>query len=451
MSSRKTKRIFNLRKRFLSKVASSSEHDNFYDSSIVSYYGKVDYDGNIVYPSEKHLTTLPNPNKTSGRTYYVLNFVAQAFRDFREYYIKGIGTGIVKNDKTNLLEPINAWESMHKLYARNVEFLYEEVINDYMQSSNELFGAINLYPKNFDDFVKSFKSLLSFAGSDVKLSRSSFILSTLCPLSTTGLAIEIAPDLGALSTSKALNNFYNDPNFDFYMKALKKFGFMADIDYPGRIIADIGSPVMQQYMEDYGFSFDNLFEMYYYKAKDYDYDLIKVYLYQFYNSYVTDYPVKTIIKNRGKVRTNKFSIDPTSLRNNNQPQPTANGRLMCEKTTTEVIQRMKLTQDDLEDKYGDSYWLNIYAEMLNYELGNALSTIELTKVLNNAQDLNKNVDFESAKSYINSAFKMFRFPKKQKYSISSSNGTPTQTTESTTTASTSGGSTSGGSSGGGGY
>ena len=45
------------------------------------------------------------------------------------------------------------------------------------------------------------------------------------------------------------------------MKALNKFGFMADIDYPGRIVANIGSPAMQAYMENYGITFDNLFEI----------------------------------------------------------------------------------------------------------------------------------------------------------------------------------------------
>ena len=64
----------------------------------------------------------------------------------------------------------------------------------------------------------------------------------------------------------------------------------------GRIVANIGSPAMQAYMENYGITFNNLFELYYYRAGDYDYDLIKVYLYQFYNSYVTDYPIKTVIK-----------------------------------------------------------------------------------------------------------------------------------------------------------
>ena len=404
------KKRFELRKRFLSEIVPTSEHDNFYDSSLVSHYGKVDAEGNIVYPSEKYFTTLPNPNKTSGNTFYVFNFVAQAFSDLREYYVKGIATGIVKGDKTNLLEPVRAWESMHTLYAQNIDDIYSVAINDYMQTPNQFFGPDSFYPKDFDHFVKSFKRLMTIAGRDVKLSRSSFVFSTDCPLSTTGLAIEVAPTISFSNPGKVINDFYSDPNFDFYMKALKKFGFMADIDYPGRIVADIGSPAMQAYIQNFGITFDNLFERYYYKAGDYDYDLIKIYLYQFYNSYVVDYPIKTIIEDRGSVRASKYSVQAANFRMNTIPMPTATTRLVCEKTTTKVIQRVKLKQSDLEDKYDNTYWLNLYIEMLNYELNNVLDTNELNKVIKNAQDINKNIDFDSAKSYVNEVFRNLRFP-----------------------------------------
>jgi len=57
---------------------------------------------------------------------------------------------------------------------------------------------------------------------------------------------------------------------------------------------------------------------------------------------------------------------------------------VCEKTTTKGIQRVKLKQSDLEDKYDNTYWLNLYIEMLNYELDNVLDTNELNKVIKNA-------------------------------------------------------------------
>ena len=104
MPKNRTIKTFRLRQNFLSDVVDVSGHDNFYDSSTVKHYGKVDHSGNIVYPSEKYFRALSNPNKTSGNTFYVFNFVAKAFSDFRDYYIKGIATGIVKNDNTRLLK-----------------------------------------------------------------------------------------------------------------------------------------------------------------------------------------------------------------------------------------------------------------------------------------------------------------------------------------------------------
>ena len=65
-------------------------------------------------------------------------------------------------------------------------------------------------------------------------------------MSISGLAIEITPFISYNNDKAKAQDFYQDPNFQFYMEALKKFGFMADVDYPGRIIADIGSPKKMQ-------------------------------------------------------------------------------------------------------------------------------------------------------------------------------------------------------------
>ena len=151
-----------------------------------------------------------------------------------------------------------------------------------------------------------------------------------------------------------------------------------------------------------------------------------------------------MIKDRGSVRTSKYSVQSGNFRTSLLPLPTATSRLVCEKTTTEVIQRVKLTQSDLEDKYDDTYWLNIYIEMLNYELGSVLDGNELSKAIKNTQDINKNVDFDSAKSYVNGVFKKIRFPFQQRKQMSSRADTLSVPTQSGNGSSTT---TSGGSSG----
>jgi len=402
-----TKETFDLRKVYLSDIVPSSKYTNFYDSSLVHFYGKVDLDGNIIYPSEKFLSTLPNPNKKSGRTYYALNFVAKAFSDFRDYYLNGIVSGITKGaSPMQVIEPIRGWESMHDIYAANIDSLYSVLINSYLQNPGRIAGIESAYPKDFDNFIRSTKHLFKAKGGVVKLSRSSFILSTHCPLSTTGLAIEINPKIDYSSDKDKNINFYDNPNFDFYMEALKKFGFMADIDYPGRLIADVGSPAMQEYMSEFGLTLDTLFETYYYKAENSDYDLIRIYLAQFYNSYVTDYPVKSIVKKRGSVHLNKYSLESQGLLTNNKPIPVSATKIICGKSERDIIQRNKIDPAN----YSDSYWLTTCIEMLNYELRNPLNEHNLSKVIKNAQDLKKSIDIDRAKCYINEVFNKFRYP-----------------------------------------
>ena len=95
--------------------------------------------------------------------------------------------------------------------------------------------------------------------------------------------------------------------------------------------------------------------------------------------------------------------------------------------------------------------------MLNYELGMPLDGNQIKKIIKNAQDINKHVDIESSKGYINRIFKILRYPVSETASsdFSRADGVRsfTQSTVSTsqtsdTSTSTSGGGYSGGSSGG---
>ena len=107
--------------------------------------------------------------------------------------------------------------------------------------------------------------------------------------------------------------------------------------------------------------------------------------------------------------------------------------------------------------YDASYWLTQYVKVLNYELNNVYDNSKLNKIIKNAQDLNKSVDINFAKRYINNAFKLLRYPTNDlstSTQLPKLSDTPATTTPTTYTNGTpSGGSASGGgggSSGGGG-
>jgi len=366
-----SKKIFQMRVQYLNFVVPFGKHNNFHDSSLRPNYGRVDLLGNAVYPSEKYLTPIP-----SEGSLYALNFVADAFKDFREYYLKMVTAGGIKQGQgaLSIVKPIRGWESMHTLYGKNIDNIYGELVSLYFEKTGTSGEQSDRRPEDFEQFTGLLNDLLYTKGHEIGLTRSSFVLSKRNPIATTGLAIEITPDLGA-DRKKA---FFGNRNFKFYMDSLKKFGFMVDVDYPGRIIADIGSPEIQYYMSRYGLTVDNLFETVYYKASDFDYYLLKVYISQYYNTYVAQYPSKTI-------------TTPTK----------------CGKPTKRVILREQISADD----YSDDYWLSIYVNTRNFELSQPLDEHKLKKVIKNAKDLRKNLDISEAIRYIGDTMKKYQFKK----------------------------------------
>jgi len=365
------KNIFALRKQYLEEVVHSSNHANWHDSSLHSNYGRVDLLGNAVYPSEKFLAPIP-----SEGSLYALNFVAEAFKDFRTYYLKMVTVGGIKQGQgaLSIVKPIRGWESMHTAYGKSMDNIYSQLVRLYFEKTGTDGEQSDRRPEDFEQFVGLLNDLLYTKAEEIKLTRSSFVLSRLNGIATTGLAIEITPNLGATATKK----FFGNPNFKFYMNALKKFGFMVDVDYPGRIIADIGSPEMQHYMSKYGITVDNLFEKMYYKASDFDYYLLKVYISQFYNTYVASYPSKTI-------------TTPTK----------------CEKPAKRVIVREQISADD----YSDDYWLSIYVNTRNFELGRPINEHKIKRIIKNAKDLRKTLDISEAIRYIGDTMRKYQFKK----------------------------------------
>tara|TARA_Y100001938_G_C7753711_1_gene265153 strand:- start:50 stop:529 length:480 start_codon:yes stop_codon:yes gene_type:complete len=153
------------------------------------------------------------------------------------------------------------------------------------------------------------------------------------------------------------------------------------------------------------------------------------------------------------------SIDPTKyIVVNRIPESRIGTPMVCEKTTTETIQRFKLTQQEMEKEYDDFYFLSILIRVLNYELGAVLDDNKLKKVIKNAQDINKNIDIATATSYIDGVFKPLRYTEhtdslqspERGRTVSVLEQSSLSTTPAASTTSTTGGS-SGGSSGGGGY
>jgi|7_EtaG_2_1085326.scaffolds.fasta_scaffold32377_1 hypothetical protein len=406
-----SKQGFNLRKQYLNETVPVSEFDNFFDSSRTPYYGKVDQKGNVVYPSESYLANLSKNTDFASDTVYAMNFVADAFQDLQDHFNKANRMGILDQDSNTIhtINPIKGWQSLHTRHGYYIRALYSGLVSAYLEDPSESNGLQNARPKNFDQYIRSIKHLYKTKGSKFLLSRSSYVLSNKCPRHISGLVIEISPRINYSDDVTKNAKYLESSNFKFYMKALKKFGFMADKDYPGRIIADLGSPEMQHYMFRYDITLDNLFEVCYYKAKDYDYDIISIYLMQFYNNYAALYPVMSETLSRAARIAPKYILGQAQfIFNTDAPILTSFYRSCI--SQTELVQRNLLSDNDITTKYNQDYWLPLYAEFLNYELKNPLDENQMAKTIKNAKELKKNVDFDAAIGYIGNKFNFYRYP-----------------------------------------
>lgn len=438
------RQAFDLRKGFLNKTASIS-YSNLFDASLFPYYGRVNNKGNFIYPSEQYLVPLKKNKETSTETIYALGFVVDAFTDLQNYFNKAneIGILVQKKNDVSTINPIKGWESMHDAYASNIRALFTALLSSYLEKPTEKRGSKSARPDNFDQYMKAVKHMFFSKGKRFSLTRSAFLMSKHTTIHSSGLAIEIEPAMDYSDDGSKTFIYHDSPNYDFYMQALRKFGFMSDKDYPGRIIADLGSPKMQEYMAFHGLTLENVFDEYYYKASDYDYELVRVYLVQFYNNYAGLYPVKSETTGRGVLPSAKYYLRTDQFYLREEPLAATFERKSGKCLTTTVLKRRHpLLDSDLAKKYNDDYWLPVYAEFLNYELGNPLNKHELEKTIKNAKDLKINVDFDTAIGYIGDKFNFYRYPATNLSLVNYEQ--PTQRTTQATSTQQSGGSSSNG-------
>ena len=192
-------------------------------------------------------------------------------------------------------------------------------------------------------------------------------------------------------------------------------------------------------MANYGLmSIDDVFETYFYKASEFDYDIIRTYLVQMYNNYVVLHPTKTIITNQSTGATYQYVFNSTNdYKNNGMPSvnsikrtpgqrgtpnvPRAqslnrggNGNnpniTKCRLTKTQLQERRQIAVEDLSTTYTDIYWIPLYIEMLNYELSSPMKDVDVRKTIKNAKDLYKNIDIDAAKGYIKDKINFHRYP-----------------------------------------
>lgn len=344
-----------------------------FQSVLRAYYGKIDHKG---YPivirnkvdktgsrvAARYMKDLRNvikfftasstlavlTNSSDSKPIQAVNFVAYAFQDFIEDYQNACNCEQTKSNNEYLsnVKPYKGYESLYVLHKTYKKQIYDGFVN-YINGTLR-FNEV----QNFDEFVPIFMAYLRLLGVGFPITRTAFAKSQHTSLFTSGLSIAIA-DLNYGHDQAKIDNFIDDPSFELYMKKAVKYGFMIDKHVPWRLVANLSSEKMQEYMRLFGIgNLEIFFDTNYNHAYKDDFKLLKKYMIDAYNSFVRANPYYSgkPIYCRGYLKQNR-------------------------------LKRKVVSQEEVNINYNVSYWLKIYAEIRNMEEGNRLDAASLDSLM----------------------------------------------------------------------
>jgi len=366
-----TKALFKERDKyeFITSQEVSDKNINVWFNKIK--FGRVDYSDNPVYVSTSRLKQIKTDD---DNIFFLLDFVADAFDDFREFYNTKISVNDVSPSPTSYspIIPSKAWESVDVAYKNHIVNIYDSFT--FFLSSKRLHTKIT----DFESFVVEFVKFIDEALKGTAITKSGFTITEDSPVSplNSGLAIEIAQKNPSKDLPK-LRDFIYNKNFHAFKNAAARFGFVVDINVPWRLIADIESKPMEIYMSKRGIiNSRDMFGKCFYRTYLNEIDIIRNMFFNYYSVYVANVPTVTKMVNKG------------------------------DHTRASLITREPITNAQFS-KIDDLYWIRVYTFLRAKEMKCGLNQVQFDELVTKAFDLKNGLDFFASLGYINKQVKMF--------------------------------------------
>lgn len=208
------------------------------------YYGRVDTQGNALVSQEPNLKQVRYA--ADDETLFVLDFVADAWRDFAEKLRNLAEDNIMIKDSV-WAAPLayKGWESVANQYQEYLTTsVYETLSNIFLVDNPSLNPQITGMQSFLDIMGQYYHNVVS---KGAPLTLSGFVEGPFVSPMVTGLCIEIGTDEYFDDATKA-SKYINDPAFMFVAEIASQYGFSLDRNIPWRLVADITNPAMREYM-----------------------------------------------------------------------------------------------------------------------------------------------------------------------------------------------------------
>ena len=257
-------------------------------------YGKIDKNADAIEVSSDSLKSISN-NATS------LNFVADAFEDLRIYMFKSGNKNKIKTDNTVYYEirPKAGYVDLEQAYLKHTTEVYK-IFVEFSKSK-----VVDESIVDFTSFLKVFSEFIDRITPKHTFTKSGFLLSNRCSPLVSGLVIEVDSANHGDDENK-YNKYINDVNFRYFQDAALRHGFVIDKNAPWRLVADLGSKTMQEYMSRYELSVDNVLQKVYTKVSKVEIDSMKRFLARIYNIYASEKPMLKMVEPSGDSLCCKF-------------------------------------------------------------------------------------------------------------------------------------------------
>jgi len=255
--------------------------DLWYDKTM---YGRVDDHQDTVWPSETNLVLLTD-------TCTVLDFVSVAFNDLSAKWkdLQNMGVASSVGIFSELL-PFAGWISSHEKYHVYMETVFSD-FQTWVRSDGRDTKMLT-----YTNFMDAFCEFVADRSPHTPFTRSSFLRSTYSDICNTGLNLELEHVGVAHDDDYAkYTAILQDENWELFALLTKQYGFYIDKNAPWRLIANINSAPMREYMAEFGIeSTGQMFRLYYYKAFRKDLEAFKPYVMAMWNSFASAFPYQRI-------------------------------------------------------------------------------------------------------------------------------------------------------------
>jgi hypothetical protein len=270
-------------------------------------YGRVARDFKPIYFKDKSNLKTFSSSLTNGSVLQAANFVVDMFNRLSSQFDKCSTIGKIKSD-----DPFLSSLRVYKAFQDPVE-LHGAYLQNYLNTINRDLRKTNF--NSLEQFIVLLENRLQDSLQLYPITFSGFVKSRFCPISVSGISIEIA-DANYFNDNRKIEEFINSPNWKFYLNACRSYGFMIDKLIPWRLVADIGTKECIEYASEYDLEGTNFILQSLYEETDLIFfNKLKFYLLNLYNqntgvyaeTYQCDGRIKTRYKNVEQININKFN------------------------------------------------------------------------------------------------------------------------------------------------